>query len=439
MDWAAISLTLNVVLVLGGGSLAFFATSKARRERAQTEAACRDAQNERASLHVREQKVVLEEAQLEAQSRELDCRLAATRDELKRELEAELAPAAVQSAQANNFERERSAKRALLATIQRSSATWTGENTTVMVKLPSDDVKGKLIGREGRNIKAFEQVTGTELIIDETPSVVTLSCFDPRRRLLAQLTLTNLVLDGRIHPARIEEIHTRAEAELESNLVDIGEEAAGRAGVSGLSARVLTHLGALKFRGSGGQNVLEHSVEAAQFAAVLAAEIACDVIVARRAALLHDIGKALGPEWGGAHALAGMSFLQAQGESAAVAEAVGAHHYDVPPESAEAQIVIVADSMSGSRPGARSAQEAVHLSRLAKLEALASGLLGVERATAYDSGRDLRVFVRPEQVDDLGAVRLAKQVARVVKASGEYPGPVKVTVIRETRAIEVSE
>lgn len=389
-------------------------------------------------LALRKAELAKREREVEELRLQYESKLHATREELETELTRELSETVLRTVTTAAHQQEIAAKQTLLSVMERFSATWTGQATTSLVRLPNDDVKGKLIGREGRNIKAFEQVTGTELIIDETPSMVTLSCFDPRRRLVAELTLMNLVLDGRIHPGRIEEIYAQTEANLDANLPDIGAEAAERAGVAGVHSEILRWLGALKFRHSQGQNVLEHSVEVANMAAGLAAEIGADPAVSRRAGLLHDIGKVLGPEWGDAHAVAGASFLVAHGESDTVAHAVRSHHFNTPPQTPEAQVLIVADSISGSRPGARSAQEAVHLARLAKLESLASQFQGVERAIAYDSGRELRVFVRPEAIDDLASVRLAKQVARVIKGSGEYSGPVKVVVVRETRAVEVS-
>jgi len=389
-------------------------------------------------LALRRAEVARMERELDALKAEYQAKLDATRTELEVELAHELGNTTVRALATTALQAETDAKRVLIGVMERHSAAWTGQATTTLVRLPNDDVKGKLIGREGRNIKAFEQVTGTELIIDETPAMVTLSCFDPRRRLVAELTLMNLVLDGRIHPGRIEEIHVQTEAQFEANLPDIGTEAAERSGVGGLPIEIQTKLGALKFRHSQGQNVLEHSVEVAHMAAGLAAETGADPAVSRRAGLLHDIGKVLGPEWGEGHAVAGAAFLSAYGEGEGVVHAVRSHHYDTSPQTPEAHVLIVADSVSGSRPGARSAQEAVHLARLGKLEALATQFQGVDRAIAYDSGRELRVFVAPEAIDDLAAVRLAKQVARVIRSSGEYSGPVKVVVIRETRAVEVS-
>ena len=388
-------------------------------------------------------KVATDSEAVIALRRQLEARLAIDPTELRQEIKAEMTEEFGHAASDSSYkaigDAEKRARTTLLAVMERRAATWTGENTTIVIKLPTDDVKGRLIGREGRNIKAFEQVTGTELIIDETPSSVMISCFDPRRRLTAQLTLMNLILDGRIHPARIEEIHNVSEKEFDKNLPDIGAEAAERASIRGLNPEIQTQLGALKFRGSFGQNVLEHSVEVAHMAAILAAEVGADVAVSRRAGLFHDIGKVLGPDWGEAHAMAGMAFLKAHGEPPEILTAVGAHHYDIPPDTIEAQIVIICDSISGSRPGARSPQEAVHLAKLGKLENIAKEMQGVEKAFAFDSGRELRVFVHSEKVDDLAAARLAKQIARKIRAEAEYPGPVKVTVIRETRAIEVSE
>ncbi|MBX3111250.1 MAG: ribonuclease Y [Fimbriimonadaceae bacterium] len=329
------------------------------------------------------------------------------------------------------------AKRLLLNVVRRAAASAVAEGTTVVVPLPSEDMKGRLIGRDGRNIKAFESVTGADLIIDDSPESVTVSCFDPLRREAARMTLVGLVLDGRIHPGRIEEIHERTLADIEASLVDAGHDAAARAQAGPLPAPVAHVLGQLRFRTSYAQNVLEHSVEVARLASLLAGELGADDAVCRRAGLLHDVGKALGAEWKGPHALAGMEFLRLHGEQDEVLKAVGAHHDEIPCDTPEAVVVATADALSAARPGARREKVEAHIERLATIESLATGLAGVEKAYAVQAGREVRVYVRADQIDDAGAQRVAQQVARRIKAGVEYPGPLRVTVIREFRVTEV--
>jgi ribonuclease Y len=330
-------------------------------------------------------------------------------------------------------EAERRAKAVVLDVMQRHVVSYVSEATMSVIELPSEDMKGRIIGREGRNIRSFEQVTGVDLIIDDTPEAVVISSFDPLRREAARLTLLRLMKDGRIHPALIEEVHQSSLAELEKTVREAGERAAERAQVCDLTPRTIEAMGRLRFRASYAQNVLEHSVEVSRLAKGLAEELGLDVEVARRAGFLHDIGKALDGQSEGPHALAGMEFLKTQGESDAVLLAVGAHHHDIEPTSAEAIIVIVADSISASRPGARRESLDQYVKRLEALEGLANAFPGVERSYALQAGREIRLIVRPDEVDDLGASRLAKDVAQKIEASLEYPGQVKVTVIRETR------
>ncbi len=334
-------------------------------------------------------------------------------------------------------EAELAAKRLLIGVVRRVAATAATEAAAVVVPLPSEEMKGRLIGREGRNIRAFESVTGTDLVIDDSPESVTVSCFDPLRREAARMTLVSLILDGRIHPGRIEELHEATLAEIEGGLVDAGHDAASRARAGSLPSAVAKVLGQLRFRTSYTQNVLEHSVEVAGIASVLAGELGADEAVCRRAGLLHDIGKALGQEWPGPHALAGMEFLRLHGEPDAVLDAVGAHHDEIPCSRPEAVVVACADALSASRPGARREKLESHVARLEALESLASSLKGVDKAYAVQAGREIRVYVRAEEVDDEGAKRIAVQVGRRIKAGLEYPGPVRVTVIREFRVTEV--
>ena len=334
---------------------------------------------------------------------------------------------------------DRRAKKTLLDAIQRSVVDYVTEATLAVVELPSEDMKGRIIGREGRNIRSFEQVTGVDLIIDETPEAVVISSFDPVRRETARLTLMNLMLDGRIHPGRIEELYEKAQKEVNRTIVEAGERACERANVSGIPAKVVEMLGKLRFRTSYAQNVLDHSVEVARLAENLAYELGLNAEVAKRAGLLHDIGKALGPEWEGPHALTGMEFLKTFNESEAVLHAVGAHHHEIEPSSPESILVIVADTISASRPGARRENLENYLKRLGSLEALANSFPGVERSYAVQAGREVRLIVKPEEIDDLGAKRLAAEVAKKIEGDSEFPGQVKVTVVREFRATKIAK
>lgn len=337
------------------------------------------------------------------------------------------------------IEAEKKAKKIVLDVIQRSVVDYVTEATLAVVELPSEDMKGRIIGREGRNIRAFEQVTGVDLIIDETPEAVVISCFDPVRRETARLALMNLMVDGRIHPGRIEELYEKAQAEVNRMILEAGERAVERANVPGLSPKVIETMGRLRFRTSYAQNVLDHSVEVARLAENLAAEMGLNTEVAKRAGLLHDIGKALGPEWEGPHALTGMQYLRTTGERESVLHAVGAHHNEIEPTTAEAILVIIADSISAARPGARRENLENYLKRLTSLETLANSFDGVERSYAVQAGREIRLIVKPLEVDDLGAARLANEVAKKIEKDLEYPGQIKVTVIRETRIQQVAK
>jgi len=334
---------------------------------------------------------------------------------------------------------DRRAKQTVLDVIQRSVVDYVTEATLAVVELPSEDMKGRIIGREGRNIRAFEQVTGVDLIVDETPEAVVISCFDPVRRETARLALMNLMVDGRIHPGRIEELYEKAQQEVDRMIKDAGERACDRANVHGLHPRAVEVLGRLRFRTSYAQNVLDHSVEVSRLCGNLAAELGLSVEVAKRAGLLHDIGKALGPEWEGPHALTGMEFLRGLGEKEVVLNPVGAHHHEIEPETPEAQLVIIADTISAARPGARRENLENYVKRLTALEQLANSFPGVERSYALQAGREIRMIVKPEELDDLAAMRLANDVAKRIEAEMEYPGQIKVTVIRETRATDIAK
>ncbi len=336
-------------------------------------------------------------------------------------------------------EAERRARKIVLDTIERSVVDYVTEATVAVIELPSEDMKGRIIGREGRNIRAFEQVTGVDLIIDETPEAVVISSFDPVRRETARLTLMNLMIDGRIHPSRIEELHEKAQAEVERTIREAGERAAERANVHSLGPRVIETIGRLRFRTSYAQNVLDHSVEVSRLAAMLASELGLNVEIAKRAGFLHDIGKALGPEWEGPHAITGMEYLRGMDEKETVLHAVGAHHHEIEPSSPEATLVIVADTISAARPGARRENLENYIKRLTALEGLANSFPGVERSYAVQAGREIRLIVRPQEIDDLAATRLANDVAKRIENELEYPGQIKVTVIRETRVQQVAK
>ncbi len=334
---------------------------------------------------------------------------------------------------------ESKARRAMLKIMERINTSFVTEATVAVVTLPNEEMKGRLIGREGRNIRAFEQVTGVDLIIDETPEAVVISSFDPIRRETARLALMNLMLDGRIHPGRIEELFEQAQTELERTVQESGEKAAALAGVSGLPTKVIETMGKLRFRTSYSQNVLDHSVEVAQLCAMLASELGLNADFARRAGFLHDIGKALPPDWEGPHALAGMEFLRQFQFKESLLNAVGAHHREIEPLSPEAELLIIADSMSASRPGARRENLDNYVKRLKNLEELANAFEGVERSFAVQAGRELRVVVVPDRLSDAQAAKLAKDLVARIEAELDYPGQIKVTVIRETRIQEIAK
>jgi len=323
--------------------------------------------------------------------------------------------------------------------MQRLATDVVSETTVSVVPIPSDDMKGRIIGREGRNIRALESATGVDLIIDDTPDAVTLSGFDPVRREIARLALTKLVSDGRIHPTRIEEMVEKARQEVEVGIKDAGEQAAIEAGCPGLNPEILKTLGRLKFRTSYGQNQLMHAVESAHIAGMLAEEIGAEISICRRGALLHDLGKALNHEVEGTHALIGAELARRCGVSPAVVHCIAAHHEEEEPSTVEAVIVQIADAVSGSRPGARMETLEHYIKRLEALESLACGFKGVEKAFAIQAGREIRIVVKPDEVDDLTSMRLARDISRKIEESLEYPGQIKVTVVRETRAVDYAK
>ncbi|MCX5994033.1 MAG: ribonuclease Y [Chloroflexi bacterium] len=327
----------------------------------------------------------------------------------------------------------------LATTIQRCATDVVSATTVSMVPLPSDDMKGRLIGREGRNIRALEQATGVDLIIDDTPESVTISSFDPIRREVARVALTNLILDGRIHPARIEEVVEKARTEVESTIRLEGEQASRKAGVQGLHPELVRLLGRLKFRTSYGQNVLTHSLEVSYIAGMLAAEIGANVTLAKRSALLHDIGKAVDHEVEGPHALIGANLVKQWDKSAEVVQAISEHHGEATTTSSLGFILATADQISGSRLGARRESLDQYIKRIEALENVASSFPGVEKAFAIQAGREVRIIVKPDQVDDLAAMRLARDIVKKIEETLEYPGQIKVTVMREVRAVDYAK
>jgi len=333
-------------------------------------------------------------------------------------------------------EADKRARKIIGLAIQRSASDYVAEVTVSTVALPGEELKGRIIGREGRNIRAFEQISGVDIIVDDTPEAVTLSCHDPVRREVARIALIKLLKDGRIHPARIEEVIGKTQQEIDQIMREEGERVAHEANVMGLHPDLIKLLGRLKYRTSYGQNVLHHSLECSLMAAHMAAELGANINVAKTAALLHDIGKAVDHEVQGPHALIGADIARRLGRSPAIVHAIAAHHNDEEPQSVEAFLVQAADAISGGRPGARRETIDLYIKRLEALETVATSFTGVQRAFAIQAGREVRIMVQPDSIDDLGSIHLARDVAKKIEESLQYPGQIKVTVIRETRAVD---
>jgi ribonuclease Y len=359
--------------------------------------------------------------------------------EVERESRADMVRIIRQIEEEAQMEGERRARELIADAIQRVASEHVSEVTVSVVALPSDEMKGRIIGRNGRNIRAFEQAAGVDVVVDDTPEAVTISCFDPVRREVARLGMERLVLDGRIHPAHIEKVVEQVRGEVDRMIAEEGEKAAFDAGVPGLHPEVIKKLGRLKFRTSYGQNQLAHAVESAQLAGVIAAELGADVEVAKAGGLLHDLGKAMDHEVEGTHAAIGADFARRHGVSAAVVNCIASHHHEIKQESVEAIIVEAADAISGARPGARRESLEQYVKRVRALEEIADSFPGVSQSYALQAGREIRVIVQPEDIDDLDATRLARDVAKKIEEGMQYPGQIKVTVIRETRAVDYAK
>lgn len=336
-------------------------------------------------------------------------------------------------------EGEKRAREIIADAIQRTASEHVSEISTSLVTLPNEEMKGRIVGRNGRNIRAFEQAAGVDVIVDDTPEAVTISCFDPVRREVARRTLQRLILDGRIHPAHIEKLLGEEQRDVDHAIIEAGEEAAFEAGVAGLHPEIIKVLGRLKFRTSYGQNQLAHAVETARLAAVMAAELGADVEISRAGALLHDLGKAMDHNTDGTHAMIGAEYAKRYGVNAKVVNIISSHHHETEQETVEAVIVEASDAISGARPGARREDLEQYIKRLRALEDIANSYKGVSQSYAIQAGREVRIIVRPDDIDDLAATRLARDIAKKIEESMQYPGQIKVTVIRETRAVDFAK
>ena len=410
------------------------------------------------ALDKREHQLSSQAGQVERRSRELEALYAKQTTELERIAELsrddahkelldkvrgdvthEAATIIRESEQRVKNECQKTAQKIISLAIQRCAADHTAEVTVTSVHIPSDDLKGRIIGREGRNIRTFEQVSGVNLVIDDTPETVVLSSFDPVRRETARVALENLIADGRIHPARIEEMYQKASNLVQQRVREAGEQAAFDAGIHDLHPELVKTLGALRYRTSFGQNVLQHSIEVAELCGIMASELGLDPVIARRAGLLHDLGKAIDHEVEGPHAVIGADLARRYGEKPAIVHAIEAHHGDVDPSSVLAVLVMAGDAISASRPGARRESAENYIKRLEKLEEIANSYDGVERTYAMQAGREVHVMVQPDKISDAQSTVLAHDIAHQIEEEMEYPGQVRVVVIRESRAVDIAK
>lgn len=359
--------------------------------------------------------------------------------EVEKESRADMARIVRQIEAEARQEGDRRARELITESIQRVASDQVAQVTTSTVSLPNEEMKGRIVGRNGRNIRAFEQAAGVDVIVDDTPEAVTISCFDPTRREIARRSLERLISDGRIHPANIEKILAEEEKEVERVIAEAGDQAAFDAGVSGVSPEVLKMLGRLKFRTSYGQNQLAHAVESSMIAGALAAEIGANVEVAKTAGLLHDIGKAMDHNTEGTHAIIGAEFCRRHRVNEEVVNAIASHHHETDQQSIEAVLVEAADAISGARPGARRENLEQYIKRLRALEEMANAYKGVSQAYAIQAGREVRIIVKPDQIDDFESSRIAREIAKNIEETMQYPGQIKVTVIREMRAVEFAK